>query len=210
MGRIRGALSMSLAVAAATQLLYNPAGHAEGAAPGEPGEPPTVQVPGSAVPQGPGSPPPGYPVGPVVTVQSDNPNARLQTQGQLKWQDVCVAPCMVPVNPAGLYRIGGGTIRPSDTFNMPRPAGQVVVQTQVGSNVKHWVGIAIIIGGAVDAAAGGIYYSSASSLANSSSNTGGMSKDYFQAVGIVGIISGVILLAVGIPLAMSSTSVEVH
>jgi predicted permease len=146
----------------------------------------------------------------VVIVQSDNPHARLQTQGPLKWQDVCVAPCRVPVNPAGLYRIGGGTIRPSDTFNMPRPAGQVVVRTEVGSNVKHWVGIALIIGGVVDAAAGGIYYSSASSLANSSSNTAGMSKDYFQAVGIVGIISGVILLAVGIPLAMSSTSVEVR
>jgi hypothetical protein len=37
-----------------------------------------------------------------------------------------------------------------------------------------------------------------------------MSTGYFQAVGIVGIITGVILLGVGIPLAMSSTSVEVR
>ena len=100
--------------------------------------------------------------GPVVIVRSDNPQARLQTQGGLKWRDVCVAPCNVPVNPAGLYRIGGGTIRPSDAFNMPRPAGKVVVQAQAGSNVKHWVGVGLIIGGVIDGALGGLYYASAS------------------------------------------------
>jgi len=217
MGRIRGALSMSVAVAAASHLLYNPVGHAQAAQPAEPPEPPAVQAQDGEVaapPPGYAGPPGGYvrppAAGPVVTVRSDSPKARLQTQGQLKWQDVCVAPCNVPVNPSGLYRIGGGTIRPSDTFNMPRTAGQVVVQTEVGSNVKHWVGIALIIGGVVDAAAGGIYYASASDLANSSSNTTMMSKDYFQTVGIVTIIIGVVVTAIGIPLAMSSTSVEVH
>ena len=89
---------------------------------------------------------------PIVTVRSDHPRARLQVQGPLKWQDVCVAPCNVPVNPQGMYRIGGGTIRPSEGFNMPRPAGQVVVEAQTGSTVKHWVGFGLTIGGAVAAA----------------------------------------------------------
>jgi hypothetical protein len=37
-----------------------------------------------------------------------------------------------------------------------------------------------------------------------------MTKGGFQAVGIVCIVTGVILLAIGIPLSMSSTSVEVR
>ena len=37
-----------------------------------------------------------------------------------------------------------------------------------------------------------------------------MGKDFYQAVGIATIITGVILVAVGIPLAASSTSVEVR
>jgi hypothetical protein len=218
---------MSVVVAAAVHLLSNPAGHAQESPsaqppPGEPppGEPPpaerpppapAVQAQDSEV----AGPPSGYARppragGPVVVVRSDNPQARLQTQGGLKWRDVCVAPCNVAVNPAGLYRIGGGTIRPSDPFNMPRPAGKVVVQAQAGSNVKHWVGVGMIIGGVVDAAAGGIYYASASDLATSTANTTGQSKEYFQTIGIISMVTGVILLAIGIPLAASSTSVEVR
>jgi len=98
------------------------------------------------MPQG-GPPPPGYgyTYGPVVHLRSTHPRARLQVQGPLKWQDVCVAPCNVPVNPQGLYRIGGGSIRPSEGFNMPRPSGQVVIDAQTGSTVKHWVGIGLMI-----------------------------------------------------------------
>ena len=92
--------------------------------------PPPPAMPGPPAPPGPPGPPPAYGYGPIVTVRSDHPRARLQVQGPLKWQDVCVAPCNVPVNPQGTYRIGGGTIRPSDGFNMPRPAGQVVVEAQ--------------------------------------------------------------------------------
>jgi hypothetical protein len=203
---------MSVVVAAATHLLHIPAGHAQEASPPEPPPPaPAVEVQGSeAAETPPASAPPRRLRGPVVTLRSDNPNARLQTQGELKWRDVCLAPCNVPVNPAGLYRIGGGTIRPSEAFNMPRPAGQVVVQTQVGSNVKHWVGVGLIIGGVVDAAFGGIYYAAASDLADATANTTGQGKEYYQVVGIVGIVTGLILLGIGIPLATSSTSVEVR
>jgi len=214
---------MSVVVAAAAvHLLYNAAGQAQESpsAPPPPGEPqpaeppppaPAVQAQDSetaGAPSGYARPP--RVGGPVVIVRSDNPQARLQTQGGLKWRDVCVAPCNVPVNPAGLYRIGGGTIRPSDAFNMPRPAGKVVVQAQAGSNVKHWVGVGLIIGGVIDGALGGLYYASASDLVNSSSNTTGQGKEYFQTIGVVSIVTGVILLAIGIPLAASSTSVEVR
>jgi hypothetical protein len=213
MRRTRGvvsSLSLSMAVAAAAQLLYIPAGHAQSPAPG--GEP-EVQAPDSNVAPGPGPAPmpPNYrpPVaGPVVTLRADSHKARLQVQGPLNWQDVCVTPCNVAVNPAAIYRVGGGTIRGSDSFNMPRPVGQVLVDAHVGSTIKHWVGVGLLIGGALSAAGGIYYYSQADSLASSSN--GAIEKGFYQGVGIGEIIVGVILLGVGIPLALSSTSVEVH
>jgi len=213
MGRSRCVLSFSLAIAAAAQLLFNPAGHAQAPPPGGPEVPP--QDSNVAPAPSPGPMPPAYappPVaGPFVTLRANSPKARLQMMGQqLQWRDICVAPCRVAVNPTGVFRVGGNTIRPSDSFNMPRPSGQVVIDAEVGSTVKHWVGIALIIGGVLDAGFGTLYYAAADDLATSSSNTTGMTKGYFQAVGIVGIVTGVILLAIGIPLSLSSTSVEVH
>lgn len=212
MRRSRCVVSFSLAVAAAAQLAYNPAGHAQAPPPAGP----EVQTQDSNVapPPPPGPMPPGYapPVaGPFVTLRANSPKARLQMMGQqLQWRDICVAPCRVAVNPTGVFRVGGNTIRPSDSFNMPRPSGQVVIDAEVGSTVKHWVGIALIIGGVLDAGFGTLYYAAADDLATSSSNTTGMTKGSFQAVGIVGIVTGVILLAIGIPLSLSSTSVEVR
>jgi hypothetical protein len=143
--------------------------------------------------------------GPIVQLQSsNNPKARLQTM-QLKWRDVCTVPCGVPVDPNGTYRIGGGTIRPSDEFRMPRAAGTVLVRTETGSVVKHWVGVGLIIagigwgvGGALTLAGGG------------STNFDGTTNDAYKAVGITYLVIGGILAAIGIPLSMSSTSVEVQ
>jgi len=206
-----------IATVATVQIAHLPVSRAQNAPP--PGEPEvTDQSNGVAPPPAPPGPPAPYapprppPVnGPVVHIRSDSPKARLQLMDTtLRWRDVCTAPCNVPVNPQGSYRIGGGTIRASETFTMPRPSGQVVIDTQVGSKIKHWVGIALIIAGVVDAGFGTLYYASADSLANSSSNTTDLSKTYFQTVGIIGIITGVVLLGIGIPLAASSTSVEIR
>ena len=113
MPRVRGSLSVSLAILAAAQLLYNPLGHAqEPAAPppqpqpqaqvqdrDEPGQPPTVAPPPPYAPPNPYAAPYPYPApypyaqpypppvyGPVVTLRADNPRARLQVMTQLKWR----------------------------------------------------------------------------------------------------------------------------
>jgi hypothetical protein len=203
-------LSLSLSILAAAQLVLLPVSHAQNApAPGGPevntqgnNVAPPPPMPGPPVPPG---PPPAY--GPIVTVRSDHPRARLQVQGPLKWQDVCIAPCNVPVNPQGTYRIGGGTIRPSDGFNMPRPAGQVVVEAQTGSTVKHWVGFGLTIGGVVAAVSGTLLYASAPGPDVYGDTA---ARDTAHVGGIVYLVTGLILLAVGIPLSMSSTSVDVH
>ena len=170
-----------------------------------------VAPPEAAPPAGPplvlapGAPPPV--AGPVVMLRSDTYRARLQTQGPLQWRDVCAAPCRIAVDPAALYRIGGGTIRASDTFKMPRPSGSVIVDVRYGSTVKHWVGVALIIGGVLDAIGGIIFVTQADWFASRDPNNG---TDYYKGAGIVSIVTGVILTGIGIPLSLSSTEIEVH
>jgi hypothetical protein len=147
------------------------------------------------------------PAGPVVFLRADNPRARLQ-QLQLKWRDICPAPCGVPADPNGIFRIGGGTIRPSEEFRMPRPSGQVAIDAQTGSTVKHWVGVGMLIGGAVAAALGGLLFAVSSDVSNDPDG-GATVKDTAKAEGLAYLIIGAIVAGVGIPLAMSSTSVEV-
>jgi hypothetical protein len=149
--------------------------------------------------------PAGMP-GPIVTLQADNPRARLQ-QMQLRWQDVCVTPCGAPVDPNGTYRVGGGAIRASNPFRMPRAAGTVLVEARTGSTVKHWVGVGLAIGGGVSALTGALYLS----LARDTSNDGFTNtRSSFKGLGIGYLVIGAILVAIGIPLAASSTSVEVR
>ena len=143
-----------------------------------------------------------------MTLRSDHPRARLQVMGQLKWQDVCVAPCNVPVYATGLYRVGGGSIRPSDTFNMPRRSGNVVIDAEVGSSVKHWVGFGLTLAGAGAALLGGLVYATASSQ-NDPYNSAA-ATDSQHTLGIGYLIIGVALMAVGIPLSMSATTIDVR
>ena len=124
--------------------------------------PPPPAAPAAAAPYDPSAAPQLQqpmmpPTGPVVRLSSDNPVARLQMM-QLKWRDVCTTPCGVAVDPNGTFRIGGGTIRPSEEFRMPRPAGTVLVKTQIGSIVKHWVGFGMILSGAATVLGGLLLY----------------------------------------------------
>jgi hypothetical protein len=208
MSRVRG--RVALAVLAAAELSYSPAGHAQ-AAP-QPGEP-EVQVQGGDVapPPAPAAEAPrGAATGPFVTLNAFSSHARLQVQTQLQWQDVCVAPCNVAVNPVGTYRVGGGWIRPSESFNLPRTSGQVVIDTQLGSKVKRSIGIGMIIVGIADVLVGGIFYATAADWSEASANPSVTSEEYFQVIGMSGIVVGAVLLAVGIPLSTSRTLVKVR
>src|SRR6516225_3263943 len=98
MVRARGVWSLMVSVVVALLLLRNSVGYAQEPAAAEP----EVQTQGNDVAVPPPSGPPRY-SGPVVTLQADNPAARLQILGQVRWTDVCRAPCNVPVNPGGSY-----------------------------------------------------------------------------------------------------------
>ena len=132
---------VGVAVAAVAQLLFVPAGHADTLL-AQAAWPPRLNEPMQPV------------AGPRVMLRVDNPNARLQQFTPLRWRDVCIAPCGVTVDPAATYRIGGGTSMASDPFMLPRSAGDVYIDAQVGSKVKHWVGLGLMIGGVVAAGYG--------------------------------------------------------
>jgi hypothetical protein len=216
-----------IALAAMGQLVWTSAVHAQGAeappAQAPPVQAPPVQAPPVApsveVPPAPYGPPPGYPAprlrkpmtfraGPVVHLTTDNEAGRLQMM-QLKWTNICVAPCDAPVDPNGIYRIGGGTVRPSDEFRMPRSSGIVNVNARVGSTVKHWVGFGMILGGALSMLSGGIFIAASSDAQVSNADTTSP-RDTLKAEGIIYLVIGVIVTAIGIPLAASSTSVDVR
>ena len=144
----------------------------------------------------------------VVTLHADNPRARLQHK-DVRWEDVCTMPCGYPVEADGLYRVGGGTIKPSPTFQMPRQEGNVLVEARVGSVVKYWIGAGLALGGLGSMALGGIL------LANEGNgNTdpyGNATPNTAHVFGWSYLVSGVIMALVGLPLCLSNTtSVEVH
>lgn len=175
--------------------------------------PPAAYVPpGSAPAAAPPSPArllPPLP-GPSVRLQTNTSRARLQQQLELSWTDLCASPCRRTVDPNGTYRMAGSALRPSDPFRMPRPAGVVLVQAKMGSNVKHWVGLGLTIAGALDAA-GGIIAVAVAQNATGNFSKDLSNKDYFTVVGIGSIVTGAVLLGVGTYLfASSSSSVEIQ
>jgi hypothetical protein len=186
-------------VTSAALLALGANAHAQMAAPGAP---PAFGGPGYAPPRL---------DGPIVFIRADHPRATLQVQTQLYWQDVCVTPCGVPVDPKALYRVGGRQFVPSDTFNMPRPSGQVTIEARMGSRVRSIVGTALTLGGLGAGALGGVFLLAASEQHNDSYGEPSPAKFFFTFYGVVLAIAGTVVALVGIPLwATSGTSATVE
>jgi hypothetical protein len=92
---------------------------------------------------------------------------------------------------------------------MPRPAGPVLLDVQTGSVVKHWVGFGLTLGGGVLALTG-VGYLALAPYATEDGKRTTTAKDTFRAVGIAELVSAVVLGAIGIPLSMSHTAVEIR
>ncbi len=189
---------------------------AAGPTPPRPFDEPQVSPTAGPYPPRPGTPTDGAPISrlprqvstsAVVTLHADNPRARLQHK-DVRWEDVCTTPCGHPIEPDGLYRVGGGTIKPSPTFQLPRQEGNVVVEARVGSVVKYWIGAGLALGGLGSVALGGIL------LANDGHTDpygNAMTPNTAHVFGWTYLVSGVIMTLVGLPLCLSNTtSVEVH
>ncbi len=88
---------------------------------------------------------------------------------------------------------------------MPRAAGTVLVTTETGSTVKHFVGLGLGIGGLAVMGLGGLYLAASEDL-----SLAGNGNDFFRSFGIAYLVIGGVMTAIGIPLGFSSTSVTVQ
>lgn len=152
------------------------------------------------------------PRGPRVFLTSDDPNPRLQQLSRVKWEDVCLTPCGVRVDPRGLYRIGGGTVRRTEPFRLRQSSGDVIIDVEAGSNVKHFVGLGLMIGGVVSLGYAAASYLLFQSVDNNYPTTTGSTSANDAAVtfSIILAVVGAVLEGVGIPLWNSNTTIHIH
>ena len=167
-------------------------------------------APGPPPPYAGDAPPPR--LGPVVLMRADNGRATLQVQTQLFWQDVCVTPCGIPVDPRGLYRVGGNRFVPSDTFTMPRPSGQVVIEARMGSRSRNIVGTALTFAGLGVGVTGGILvFEGSRQPANDQFGDPNFARVALYFYGVIALVAGIALTVTGIPLwATSGTTADVQ
>jgi len=144
--------------------------------------------------------------GPTVRLVTNNSRARLQQQFQLRWTDVCAAPCGIAVNPAGTYRLGGGSLRATNPFSLPRSSGTVFIDGKMGSNVKHWVGLGLTIAAGVNVLSGTGNLIAARYVTGKWGTTDLSKRDVLTASGIINLALAAILAGIGIPMLVGSAS----
>lgn len=65
-----------------------------------------------------------------------------------QWEQQCVAPCAVKLDPRYTYRVSGDGLVPTDSFAIPRSGDRVRVDATMGSSTGRVVGAASTVGGA--------------------------------------------------------------
>lgn len=65
-----------------------------------------------------------------------------------QWEQQCVAPCSVQLDPRYTYRVSGDGLVPTDGFAIPRSGDKVRVDATMGSSTGRVVGAASTVGGA--------------------------------------------------------------
>ena len=142
----------------------------------------------------------------------DNPNGRLQQHTQLRWRDICIAPCGVNAGSDGDSTASAAARRWRRNRSACRARrGDVFIDAEVGSKVKHWVGLGLMIGGVVAAGYGFAFWQFFNSFAaNDMTSTAQDARSFGRTVGIVFLSVGAVLEAVGLPMFFSGTSVQVR
>jgi hypothetical protein len=162
------------------------------------------------------------PKGPVVELSADEGNATIEKRtgtsaatglgpfetGVLSvghWQEVCVAPCQVRLDPNSSYRVSGDGLVPSGTFMLPRNEDRVRVDARMGSSPARVGGMLLTAGGIGSLALGGLALLATPILASEDVGSEGF-RTGVLAGGIGAVSVGAIALTTGLFLWLSNGS----
>jgi hypothetical protein len=145
--------------------------------------------------------------GPVVELRADDPHASIEKRTGTSapsgvafadaaffsvghWEQQCVAPCRLKLDPRFSYRVSGDGLVPTGSFSIPEGRDRVRLDAKMGSSTARLVGIVMTGAGAVTAATGALALGISPILA--SEDVG--SKGFRSAV----VAGGATFLAVGL------------
>jgi hypothetical protein len=151
-----------------------------------------------------------------LTADADRPNAVLErrvnvsTQWQTAlgvpvytwgetWEQACVTPCSVSVDPHSTYRVSG-EVAPSSRFLLPQGQDEVKVHIRTSSDFAHSAGVALTTLGLSALVGGAIVVFVAPKL------TDAVSETDTRVIGLALLGGGLVMLAVGLPLWLLSSS----
>jgi len=111
-----------------------------------------------------------------------------------KWEQVCVAPCSVELDRHSSYRVARANNIPSTReFTLPPESQNLHLQVEPGNLLMHRIASRLIGAGTAAAIVGGALITTASEFKH---------EDDVRVAGIITGAAGIVLLAVGIPLAI--------
>jgi hypothetical protein len=160
--------------------------------------------------------------GPVVELSADEGNATIEKRtgtsaatglgpfetGVLSvghWQEVCVAPCQVRLDPNASYRVSGDGLVPTGSFMLPRNEDRVRVDAKMGSSPARVGGMLLTAGGIGSLALGGLALIATPILASEDVGSEGF-RTGVLAGGIGAVSVGAIALTTGLFLWLSNGS----
>ena len=111
-----------------------------------------------------------------------------------KWEQVCVAPCRVDLDRNSTYRVARANNVPSTRdFTLPPESQNLHLQIEPGNLLMHRIATRLIGAGTAAAIVGGALITTAAQFKD---------EDDVRLAGIITGAAGIVLLAVGIPLAI--------
>lgn len=119
-----------------------------------------------------------------------------------QWETACAAPCVVHLDSNATYRVGGSGVATSRSFTLPKvgASGPLTLHVQARSALLATAGTVLTTAGAVVTMVGLV------STLYSPSITSTQAEAEVRKASVVILISGGVLLAVGIPLLLTGKS----
>jgi hypothetical protein len=118
---------------------------------------------------------------------------------------VCTAPCDKSLG-AGRYRVNGSGIAPSDWFDMPLNADNVVLHAKTASQVAKMTGVILAACSVGVGVGGGVPFYVVGTVPSTYGNAG---NSTLKGVGEGFMVLGALMLVVGIPLWIANNSSSV-